>query len=58
MPPEQRRWPRWLAGLGVVGCAVLAFTLPTISVATGAMVLGVGSALWATRQVMVKRGGR
>jgi APA family basic amino acid/polyamine antiporter len=46
LPPEQRRWPRPLAGLGLVGCAVLAVTLPAESVLTGVGVLGVGAAVW------------
>jgi APA family basic amino acid/polyamine antiporter len=49
LPPEQRRWPRWLSALGVVGCATLALTLPIASVATGAAVLALGSLLWGVR---------
>lgn len=47
LPAEQRRWPRPLAGLGVVGCVVLAFTLPARSVAGGVIVLGLGAAMAA-----------
>jgi APA family basic amino acid/polyamine antiporter len=48
----QRRWPRWLAGLGVALCVVLAFTLPLVAVVGGLVLLGVGSAVWyATRRL-------
>jgi basic amino acid/polyamine antiporter, APA family len=48
----QRRWPRWIAGLGVVLCVVLAFTLPFIAVLGGLALLGVGSLVWlVTRRV-------
>jgi APA family basic amino acid/polyamine antiporter len=53
LPPEQRRWPRPLTALGLVGCAALAFTLPLVSVVTGTLVLVVGAAVWAVRH----RGG-
>lgn len=42
----ERRWPRWLAGLGVVLCAALAFTLPRVAVIGGAVLLAVGSLVW------------
>jgi basic amino acid/polyamine antiporter, APA family len=46
----ERRWPRWLAGLGVGLCALLAFTLPAVAVVGGLVLLAVGSAVWlATR---------
>jgi len=43
---EERRWPRWIAGAGVVTCVVLAVTLPVIAVVGGALLLGVGSLVW------------
>ena len=47
---EERRWPRWLAGLGVALCAVLALTLPTVAVVGGLILLATGSLVWlATR---------
>jgi basic amino acid/polyamine antiporter, APA family len=49
LPPEQRRWPRPIAGLGVVGCVVLAFTLPSASVVGGVVVLVLGAVIWLTR---------
>ncbi|MBW3620276.1 MAG: APC family permease [Actinobacteria bacterium] len=42
----ERRWPRWLAGLGVGLCALLAVTLPPAAVGGGAAVLGAGSVVW------------
>jgi basic amino acid/polyamine antiporter, APA family len=44
--PEERRWPRWLAALGVVLCVVLAFTLPAVAVLGGLTLLVVGSLAW------------
>ena len=43
----ERRWPRPLAGLGVAGCAALAFSLPLASVLTGLAVLATGALVWA-----------
>jgi basic amino acid/polyamine antiporter, APA family len=46
----ERRWPRGLAGLGVVLCVVLAMTLPLVAVVGGAVLLATGSLAWlATR---------
>ena len=50
LPVEERRWPRWLAAAGVIGCVVLAFTLPTASVVGGAAVLGAGALIWLARR--------
>jgi basic amino acid/polyamine antiporter, APA family len=46
LPREQRRGPRALAGLGVLGCAVVAITLPAHSVLSGLAVLATGIAVW------------
>jgi APA family basic amino acid/polyamine antiporter len=46
-PPEQRRWPRLVQIVGVLGCATLAFTLPATSVIAGAGVLVAGALVWA-----------
>jgi len=46
LPAAQRRSPRLVAGLGVVGCVVLAFTLPRLSVIGGGTVLAIGALLW------------
>jgi APA family basic amino acid/polyamine antiporter len=42
LEPEHRRWPRPVAVVGLVGCVVLALTLPWSAVATGAAALAVG----------------
>jgi basic amino acid/polyamine antiporter, APA family len=47
---HRRRWPRWLAGVGLIGCLVLAASLPAASVAAGMAVLGVGAAVWLGRR--------
>ncbi|MGI9053336.1 MAG: APC family permease [Ilumatobacteraceae bacterium] len=49
LPTAERRWPRPLALLGVAGCALLAFTLPTASVVTGTAVLALGAVIWLIR---------
>ena len=49
LPVEQRRWPRGLAALGIIGCVVLAFTLPSGSVIGGVSVLALGAAVWIVR---------
>lgn len=41
-PDADRRWPRALQGAGLVGCLVLAFSLPIGSVLAGIGVVGVG----------------
>ena len=46
---EQRRWPRGLPGAGVVGCVVLACTLPVRTALSGAGVLAVGALIWGAR---------
>lgn len=46
----ERRPPRAVSGLGLVGCLALAFTLPWQSVAAGAGVLALGAAVYAARR--------
>jgi len=47
----ERRWPRWLAGLGAGLCVLLALTLPAAAVVGGLVLLAVGSLVWlATRR--------
>ena len=50
---DQRRFPRWLQVLGVVGCGTLIITLPVEAVVSGAAVfaVGVGYRLWRLRRV-------
>ena len=47
---NQRRWPRGFAGLGLLGCVTLAFTLPTASVVGGAAMMFAGAALYLVRR--------
>jgi APA family basic amino acid/polyamine antiporter len=49
LSPEQRRWPRSLAGAGIVGCVTLACTLPARSALSGGCVLAAGAVIWAIR---------
>jgi APA family basic amino acid/polyamine antiporter len=42
LPREQRRWPAAVAVLGLVGCIVLALTVPLASLAAGAAVIAAG----------------
>jgi basic amino acid/polyamine antiporter, APA family len=45
LPPGERRWPRWLAALGVALCGLLAVSLPAAAVIGGLVLLGSGSAV-------------
>jgi APA family basic amino acid/polyamine antiporter len=47
--PPQRRYPQAVAGAGLVGCVLMAVTLPLTSVLLGLAVLGLGSALYGAR---------
>lgn len=40
--PDQRRWPRWVAVVGLVGCAVLVISLPWEALLGGGIVLALG----------------
>jgi APA family basic amino acid/polyamine antiporter len=55
LPQEQRRWPRWVPALGLVGCLLLAFTLPAASVAMGCGVLAGGALIWFARRAGAAR---
>ena len=58
LSPPERRWPRWLAGFGFIGCAILAFTLPLRAVVGGGLVLIAGSVIWyATHRGRIPREG-
>lgn len=52
-PARERRWPRTLNVVGLVGCLALAFSLPVAAVAAGAGVLAVG--LLGRRAALVRR---
>ena len=41
----QRRWPRWIAVLGLVGCVTLVVMLPAQSIIFGAAILAIGVAI-------------
>jgi APA family basic amino acid/polyamine antiporter len=45
----ERRWPRWLAALGVLGCAALALSLPLVAVGGAAAVLAAGALAYLMR---------
>ena len=53
--PGYRRWPRWVQAGGLVGCVVLAATLPFGSVLAGIVVCGVGLAVRAVRAARARR---
>ncbi len=48
--PHERRWPRVLAVAGLVGCALLAFSLPLTSVLEGGILLAAGAAVYAMQR--------
>ncbi|HTF07716.1 MAG TPA: APC family permease [Asanoa sp.] len=54
--PGRRLPVRTLAGLGVIGCLLLALTLPARGVLSGAAVLAVGALWYATRRLVSHRG--
>ncbi len=55
LPAAQRRWPCMLSVLGVAGCALLAFTLPEVSVLVGGGVLALGALIWFVRAALPSR---
>lgn len=46
LQPEQRRWPRSVAAIGLAGCLTLIVTLPADAVITGVLALAVGATTW------------
>nr|WP_255356653.1 APC family permease [Kibdelosporangium sp. MJ126-NF4]CEL13121.1 putative amino acid transporter [Kibdelosporangium sp. MJ126-NF4]CTQ98809.1 putative amino acid transporter [Kibdelosporangium sp. MJ126-NF4] len=52
---DEGRPPRIVPAVGLLGCLVLAFTLPTEAIISGLAVLGLGAAAFATRHVMAAR---
>jgi APA family basic amino acid/polyamine antiporter len=51
LEPNERRWPRALSALGLLGCLALAVALPVASVVGGAAMLAIGvAAYWARRR--------
>jgi APA family basic amino acid/polyamine antiporter len=47
---SQRRWPRWLGVSGLLGCVVLAFSLPVASVVGGGLLLAAGAVVLMARK--------
>jgi APA family basic amino acid/polyamine antiporter len=47
---DERRWPRWLSVLGLVGCVVLAGALPVESILAGLALMLSGVAVWSLRR--------
>ncbi|HKX75376.1 MAG TPA: amino acid permease, partial [Acidimicrobiia bacterium] len=52
-PPQERRFPRWLAPVGVLGCLLLAFALPAGTVIAGLTVFVAGALVWFLRSKFV-----
>jgi APA family basic amino acid/polyamine antiporter len=50
LPRAERRWPRWVSAAGLLGCALLAFSLPVASVTAGLAVLLAGCAVFIGRR--------
>ena len=46
---DERRWPRALAAGGIVGCLLLAFTLPLASIVAGSALLTAGAAVFVLK---------
>jgi Amino acid transporters len=56
-PSRQRRWPRVLFVLGMVGCAALIVTLPPVSVLAGVAMFAIGLAgRWIVLRARSRRG--
>jgi APA family basic amino acid/polyamine antiporter len=55
LPEEQRRWPRLISVAGLVGCIVVAVSLPTASIIGGLILLALGIAAWLVRQWSAQR---
>jgi APA family basic amino acid/polyamine antiporter len=51
LPRERRRWPRWMAGFGLLGCLVLGVTLPATNALAGFAVLLLGAAVYGARRL-------
>jgi APA family basic amino acid/polyamine antiporter len=54
LAPGRRRHPRWVPVAGALGCALLALTLPPVSVVVGLCVLAAGAVV---RVVLQRRRG-
>ncbi|HET9240331.1 MAG TPA: amino acid permease [Oligoflexus sp.] len=43
---EQRLYPRWMSGLGLIACVTVAFSLPGVSVVGGLILFGLGLGIY------------
>ncbi|MGQ0679479.1 MAG: APC family permease [Actinomycetota bacterium] len=55
LPPEQRRWPRAVSGVGLAGCLVLAAFLPIQRIVGGLALLALGLIIWLVRRWALAR---
>jgi basic amino acid/polyamine antiporter, APA family len=55
LEPQERRWPRPLAGAGLLGCLALAVTLPVGSVAGGAVLMASGALVYVVKSSRAAR---
>lgn len=55
LTPAERRWPRALAVLGLIGCAALGTALPASSVIGGTVLLAGGAAVFVLRHRLRRR---
>lgn len=49
LPRDRRRWPRAVAAAGLLGCSVVALSLPAATVIAGTLVLALGALVWVVR---------
>jgi APA family basic amino acid/polyamine antiporter len=49
LAPDERRWPRWVSAAGLVGCVVVAVSLPVASVVAGVVLVGSGAIVHLVR---------
>ncbi|WP_067813034.1 APC family permease [Actinomadura kijaniata] len=55
LTPAENRPPRAIPAIGLLGCLLLALTLPWPSILTGAAVIALGAALYAIRNRLTRR---
>jgi APA family basic amino acid/polyamine antiporter len=49
LSPDERRWPRWVAGAGVIGCLCLAISLPPVTLLSGVALFTAGIGFFMLR---------
>lgn len=57
-PALQRRWPRWLHLLGLLGCIAIALSLPSTSVLLGGLLVCLGIGAWLIRRKLIGQDDR